>query len=398
MKKKNYRLALTTFLSLLGSQASFGQGLNEGIDGRNWGCINCQIMTPPPRQPQAPIPTPPPIPVPAPSLIPTSAPPLIPPPPPPPPPGPTPNPISISLFMPSPSPSPTPTYGSGGTPTTTGSTPTGGGYYPTGGGGYPTGGGYYPTGGGGYPTGGGSTPTPTPTPPPPPPCDKNQQTTVKNLITDPYLATSLAKVRASLQPPNTSIESGFGISKNNVGGVYTASPIVTGTSTDFSVTIGFDTSDPNYTPSAVVHTHPSGAYANPSAGDIYGLAGIYTSVNTITTSYVLAADGTTYAMVVNDPTALANFLATYPASANQLKDSFNPLSPMGGLYQDAYESFRNSGLSIDVAAERANAVVMAEAGINLLKAPANSTDLKQIQGTKVQDSNGNCTFTKSDCP
>ena len=71
---------------------------------------------------------------------------------------------------------------------------------------------------------------------------------------------------------------------------------------------------------------------------------------------------------------------------------------MQDLYQEAYISFTNAGLSADITEERANAVVMAEAGINLLKAPANSTDFKQIQGTKTVDSNGNSTFTKSDCP
>jgi hypothetical protein len=148
----------------------------------------------------------------------------------------------------------------------------------------------------------------------------------------------------------------------------------------------------------MLHSHPSSGYANPSAGDIYEFAGLYTSINTVTTSYVLAADGTSYAMVVTDPDALATFLATYPASTNQLNDSFYPGSAMQKLYKDAHDSFTNAGLSDAVAEERANAVVMAEAGINLLKAPANSTDFKQIQGTKVQDSNGNNTFTKSDCP
>jgi hypothetical protein len=57
-----------------------------------------------------------------------------------------------------------------------------------------------------------------------------------------------------------------------------------------------------------------------------------------------------------------------------------------------------AGSTDAIAVERANAVIMAEAGINLLKAPANSTDFKQIQGTKVLDSNENYTFTKSDCP
>jgi hypothetical protein len=103
-------------------------------------------------------------------------------------------------------------------------------------------------------------------------------------------------------------------------------------------------------------------------------------------------------MVVTDSAALATFLASYPASANQSNDSFNPGSAMQDLYKDAKDSFIISGLSDDIAEERANAVVMAEAGITLLKAPANSTDFKQIQGTKTVDSNGNSTFTKSDCP
>ena len=229
------------------------------------------------------------------------------------------------------------------------------------------------------------------------PCDKNQQTAVKNQIIDPYLANSLSNVRASLQPPNTSIEKGFGVYKMT-GGNNVASLIVQGSATNPQVTIGFGTSDPNYTPTAMLHSHPSGVYANPSAGDIYEFAGLYTSANTVTTSYVLAADGTTYAMVVTDATALATFLTTYPASTNQLDDSFKPGSAMQDLYQEAKESFINLGLSDDVAVERANAVIMAEAGINLLKAPANSTDFKQIQGTKTVDSNGSCTFTKSDCP
>ncbi len=230
------------------------------------------------------------------------------------------------------------------------------------------------------------------------PCDENQQNTVINQITSQYLAGRLSEVRASLQPPNTLIEKGFGIYKTTIG-TDAPSPIKTGLSaTSPQVTIGFSTSDPNYTPSAMLHSHPSGVYANPSAGDIYGLAGLFTSINTVTTSYVLAADGTTYAMVVTDPTALDTFLTTYPASDNQLNDSFKPLSAMDDLYQEAYISFTNAGLSDAIAVERANAVVMAEAGINLLKAPANSTDFKQIQGTKIQDSNGNCTFTKSDCP
>ena len=230
------------------------------------------------------------------------------------------------------------------------------------------------------------------------PCDENQQNTVINQITSQYLAGRLSEVRASLQPPNTLIEKGFGIYKTTIG-TDAPSPIKTGLSTtEPSVTIGFSTSDTNYIPSAMLHSHPSGVYANPSAGDIYGLAGLFTSINTVTTSYVLAADDTTYAMVVTDPTALANFVSTYPASANQSNDSFTTGSPTYNLYRAAYLSFTNSGLSDAVAEERANAVVMAEAGINLLKAPANSTDFKQIQGTKVIDSNGNATFTKSDCP
>jgi hypothetical protein len=230
------------------------------------------------------------------------------------------------------------------------------------------------------------------------PCDENQQNTVINQITSQYLAGRLSEVRASLQPPNTLIEKGFGIYKTTIG-TDAPSPIKTGLSTtEPSVTIGFSTSDTNYIPSAMLHSHPSGVYANPSAGDIYGLAGLYTSINTVKTSYIVAADGTTYAMVVTDPTALATFLASYPASTNQSNDSFYPLSAMDNLYQAAYKSFTNSGLSDAIAVERANAVVMAEAGINLLKAPANSTDFKQIQGTKTVDSNGNSTFTQSDCP
>ncbi|WP_188221699.1 hypothetical protein, partial [Flavobacterium pokkalii] len=111
-----------------------------------------------------------------------------------------------------------------------------------------------------------------------------------------------------------------------------------------------------------------------------------------------AADGSTYAMVVTDPAALDSFLSNYPASENQSNEDYKPSSPMEDLYIEAKRGFTNSGLSDAVAEERANAVVMAEAGINLLKAPANSTDFKQIQGTKEIDSNGNATFTKSDCP
>ena len=139
----------------------------------------------------------------------------------------------------------------------------------------------------------------------------------------------------------------------------------------------------------------------PSPGDIYTLAELYTKINSSeydTASYIVAADGTTYAMVVTDPDTLDGFLWHYPASDNQLNEDYKPNSPMEKLYKDAFDSFKNSGLSDAVAEERANAVVMAEAGINLLKAPANSTDFKQIQGTKVQDSNRNSTFTKSDCP
>ncbi|MBD0726736.1 hypothetical protein B6A10_16330, partial [Flavobacterium sp. L1I52] len=148
------------------------------------------------------------------------------------------------------------------------------------------------------------------------PCDKNQQNTVKTQFTDPYLAGRLSQVRTSLEPPNTSIETGFAIYKD-ANGNNSAPKLITGTDTEHSISIGFQTTYPGYTPSAILHSHPSGGYASASAGDIYGLAVLHTSINTVTTSYIVAADGSTYAMVVTDPAALDSFLSNYPASENQ---------------------------------------------------------------------------------
>ena len=71
---------------------------------------------------------------------------------------------------------------------------------------------------------------------------------------------------------------------------------------------------------------------------------------------------------------------------------------MKNLFDEAHGSFRNCGSTLDESVERANAVIMAEAGIKLLKASSGNTDFKEIRGIKEMDSQGECKFTKSDCP
>lgn len=101
----------------------------------------------------------------------------------------------------------------------------------------------------------------------------------------------------------------------------------------------------------MAHTHPASRYDPPSAGDVYALANLVKYNPSVTSSYVFAADGNKYALVVADAAKLSAFVAAYPQQAapnadqwnfsgtsgpgSGFKKVFDLMSPTGGLDPNA---------------------------------------------------------------
>lgn len=158
------------------------------------------------------------------------------------------------------------------------------------------------------------------------------------------------------------------------------------------------------TPNMVMafHTHPNGGYPFPSPVDFFGLADFGANFQM---HYVIAYDGTKYAMVVNSYTQLQAFVAANPG-ALAADAGFEATSRIGLQSQDMQDLLVAQGYSQDEAYERTLAYLMKDAGVTLLKANAGSDTFKKIglrqklnaDGSPAVNANGKPVYEKADCP
>lgn len=207
-----------------------------------------------------------------------------------------------------------------------------------------------------------------------------------------YLAPTVAQF-APFDQSGTQPEQYFVV--NDVNGVPQIGPVLT-TSTIGGPMQGVGTNTYMY-----VHTHPCCGLTSFSPADFFGLANFSSSFQI---AYVVAYDGTKYAMVVNNSPQLQAFVANNP----------NAIAPDGSFVQGTpiYNRLSaianglavNSGYSYDEAYIRALAFLMKEAGVTLVKAPAGSNTFKKIgdiqkfnaDGTPIMQNNLPV-FENADC-
>lgn len=151
----------------------------------------------------------------------------------------------------------------------------------------------------------------------------------------------------------------------------------------------------------VVHTHPFGALPGPSAGDYFALASFGSNFQI---SYIVAFDGTKYAIVINNLSQFQQFTANYANSLNP-DGSLDPNSPLGSPFYGLRQLLISQGYSYDEAHERALAYIMNQAGVRLTKAATGSNTFKKIgirqkvvNGIPQTDPNGLPIYENADCP
>lgn len=151
----------------------------------------------------------------------------------------------------------------------------------------------------------------------------------------------------------------------------------------------------------VVHTHPFGGIPGPSAGDYFTLASFGSNFQI---SYIVAYDGTKYAIVINDLPQFQQFTAHYTSSLNP-DGSLDPNSTLGVPFYGLRQLLISQGYSFDEAHERALAFIMNQAGVRLTKAAIGSNTFKKIgirqkviNGVLQIDLNGFPIFENADCP
>lgn len=160
----------------------------------------------------------------------------------------------------------------------------------------------------------------------------------------------------------------------------------------------------NSTTTVMAHTHPAGAGdPSPSLPDLFALEDIGSQFQA---SYVVAYDGTKYAMIVNDYAQLQAFIDANSDLYDPITGSINTQNSWGWAYASAVVTFTEQGMSSIEANERARAYIMQLAGVTLVKAPPGSDVFTKIGATAQTDTNGNVIvdqdgiihFKISDCP
>jgi uncharacterized membrane protein YgcG len=181
---------------------------------------------------------------------------------------------------------------------------------------------------------------------------------------------------------------------NNLNGAYQNGPILPMPTTGGSMT-GV-TSNTHM----VVHTHPNGGFPFPTPSDFFYLANF---TSNFMQHYVIAYDGTKYAMVINNWSQLTQFVNDHPNSIAP-NAGFVATSTIGVLASQMRTRLETQGYSADEAYERTLAYIMKQAGVTLTKAAAGSQTFKKIgirqkmeNGSPVVDGSGNPVYENADC-
>ncbi|MEO5564798.1 MAG: hypothetical protein ABIR18_15230, partial [Chitinophagaceae bacterium] len=225
------------------------------------------------------------------------------------------------------------------------------------------------------------------------PCSQTDQTSGSTATTTFANVKLMVNQFTPLSPANTGQHEQYFLINNN-----SATPIQT---------LGQNGGLPqgiNSTTTVMVHTHPAGlGDPSPSLFDLYALDDIGSQFQA---SYVVAYDGTKYAMIVNDYSALQTFIDSNPDLYDLNSGGINTQNAWGWAYASAVVSFTEQGMNTAEANERARSYIMELAGVTLVKAPAGSDIFSKIGATPKTDTNGNVIvdpngiieFKISDCP
>lgn len=120
-------------------------------------------------------------------------------------------------------------------------------------------------------------------------------------------------------------------------------------------------------------------------------------IDGFTTSYVSSYDGNIYALYINNPTQLHNFVASNPGFVGS-DHNFNPNTIVGTQWLNTIQDLRIAGYTAQEAQTRATALILQSAGVTLLKSDATIINFKKID-LKVDgtDSNGSPIYISIDC-
>lgn len=226
-------------------------------------------------------------------------------------------------------------------------------------------------------------------PPPPPinvPCS-GRSTSTTSIYNNANISQQISNISSLAASQSLENAMSIGIGPN---GQYVASNIVTGTTTN-SFPPGFASADTINI--ASVHTHPSGGFDAPSPADLFYTINSFLTNPSYNITYAVAADGTVYALYVNNSSALSTFSSLYHSYDNLTGNSFSAGSILGSIFDRAYTASRGQGMNYNDAFAAALSVVLNQfdVGITLLKAdssgnfsPVTMNMMKDITGTTDQ--------------
>ncbi|QDP86249.1 hypothetical protein FNJ88_12075 [Chryseobacterium sp. SNU WT5] len=146
-------------------------------------------------------------------------------------------------------------------------------------------------------------------------------------------------------------------------------------------------------PIADLHNHPGNN--PPSTGDLYVLISNQQQFTNYSTRYVVTLNGTTYALVVTDKTAMNIFLKNYPPSitSNPYGGNFvNFPQPLFNEWDDiSFYNNDNQEMALSVILDKYNS------GIMLTKMD-NNGNFKKVNYISNTDTAGTTTYTNTPCP
>lgn len=248
--------------------------------------------------------------------------------------------------------------------------------------------------------GSGWEPVPTPTPPPSSdPCSSTDRSSGAMATLQYMVLKSTVSQFAPFDLSKTDQPEQYFV-VNNINSTYVPGPIQTTATTGGSLIGKTDNTV------ITVHTHPNGGFPAPSPADIWDLS-VFNSNYQMT--YVIASDGTKYAVVVNSYSQFQAFVANNPGLINQNPPPGqyepNQSSTKGLEWYDAIRFMKDHGYTETDAYMRATAYLFRDAGITIVKAPSGSDTFKKIgfqqqlnpDGTPTKDASGNPVFINADC-
>ncbi len=213
------------------------------------------------------------------------------------------------------------------------------------------------------------------------PCEKAKSPSVTATTNSKTIAYSAAKT--AVTGMNNGKENGVVFGKEN--GVVKSTGIQTGGAT--SVTLSHTYSDPL----GDLHNHPNNN--PPSPGDLYSLINARNQFSNYNTRYVVTQDGTTYALVVTDPSAMNTFLQNYPPSITPNPDGGNYVNFPQSIFDewaDLKNTFSESG-ALGFILNKYNS------GITLTKMDG-AGNFRAVNITTTQNADGTTNYNYSLCP